>query len=237
MIMWRTVWNFNWNLDVFLTDILDTCVTFFLVQLFFHQFEICVALLFLCWLALFFRNIGVGHVASFIHKRLTPFHNFALIPRHCDRVALDLRDLFTFFPHIRLEAGCLTLLQVASLSSLSFFVVPRSVKVVKVFEISSCFHIQISFLSPVPCVVVRRMEFVELGTTKLVVVLNRKMVLVAFSKSRAATLTPRLLRLRYEGAEGLQQFLPLACLFTFWFHSAPSNGASKGGLEDHQTEP
>ena len=234
MIM--TIWNFHRYLDMFLTDILDICVTFFFVQLFLHQFEICVALLLLCWLALFFRNIGVGHIASFIHKRLTPFHNFALIPRHCDRVALDLRDLFTFFPHIRLEAGCLTLLKVASLSSLSFFVVPRSVKIVKVFEIS-CFYIQISFLSPVPCVVLRRMEFVELGTTKLVVVLNRKMVLVAFSKSRAPALTPRFLCLRYERAEGLQQFLPLTCLFTFWFHPAPSDGASKGGLEENQTEP
>jgi len=120
VIMWKTVWNFHWNLNVFLTDILYVCMTFFLVQLFLHQFEISVTLLLLSRSTLLFRDISVGHIASLIHKGLAPLDNLALIPRHCDRIALDLRDLFTLFPHIRFKPGRLTLLQVASLSPITF---------------------------------------------------------------------------------------------------------------------
>ena len=128
--MWHTVWNFNWNLDVFLTDILDTCVTFFLVQLFFHQFEIGVTLLFLSWSTLLFWNISVSHIARFINESLASCDNLALISRHCDWIALDLGDLFAFFPHICLKPRRLTLLQVASLSPLSVLVLPRPFKII-----------------------------------------------------------------------------------------------------------
>ena len=203
MIM--TIWNFHRYLDMFLTDILDICVTFFFVQLFLHQFEICVALLLLCWLALFFRNIGVGHVASFIHKRLTPFHNFALIPRHCDRVALDLRDLFTLFPHICFKPGRLTFFQVASLSSLSVLFVSRAVKVVKVFK----FSLHIIFLPAFPGAMMRRVELVELIPSELIVVLDCKMVRVPFLKSRASAFALGFFCLSYERAQGLQKLLSL----------------------------
>ena len=148
MIMRRTVWNFHWNLDVFLTDILDVCMAFFLVQLFLHQFEISVTLLLLSRSTLLFWDISVGHIASLIDQGLAPLDNLALISGHCDRIALDLRDLFTLFPHIRFKPCRLTLLQVASLSPISFlFFVSRAVvEIVKVFELS----IHIIFLPAVP---------------------------------------------------------------------------------------
>ena len=146
MIMWRTVWDFYWNLDVFLTDILDVCMTFFFVQFFLHQFEVSVALLFLSRSTLLFWDISVSHIAGFIDEGLAPFDNLALISRHCDWSALDLGNLFTLFPHIRFKPGCLTLLQVAGLSPLSVLLVPRPVNIIKVFK----FTFNIIFLPAVP---------------------------------------------------------------------------------------
>ena len=141
MIMWWTVWNFNWNLDVFLTDILDICMTFFLVQLFFHQFEISVTLLFLSRSTLLFGDISVSHIAGFIDEGLAPLDDLALISRHCDWTALDLGNLFALFPHIRFKPRRLTLLQVASLAPLSVLVVPRAFKIIWAFKIIRAFKI------------------------------------------------------------------------------------------------
>lgn len=167
-----TVRNFNWNLDVFLTDILDICVAFFFVKLFCHQFEISVAFLFLRGSTLFFGNIGVGHVAGLVHEGLAPFHNLALVPGHRDGVALHLGDLFALLPYIRFKPSCFTFLQISCLSSFSiFFFVPRSVlNIVKVLKFS--FHIVCLLALPGAMVVRRRVEFVELIPSELVVVFN-----------------------------------------------------------------
>ena len=183
-----TVRNFNWNLDVFLTDILDICVAFFFVKLFCHQFEISVAFLFLRGSTLFFGNIGVGHVAGLVHEGLAPFHNLALVPGddddgddgdddgvvpgHRDGVALHLGDLFALLPYIRFKPSCFTFLQISRLPSFSiFFIVPRSVlNIVKVLKLS--FHIVCLLALPGAMVVRRRVEFVELIPSELVVVFN-----------------------------------------------------------------
>ena len=152
--MWWTVWNLNWNLDVFLTDILNICMTFFLVQLFFHQFEISVTLLFLSRSTLLFGDISVSHIAGFIDEGLAPFDDLALISRHCDWIALDLGNLFALFPHIRLKPRRLALLQVASLSPLSVLVVCRTFKIIRAFKIVKIFEhsFHIIFLPAVPAV-------------------------------------------------------------------------------------
>jgi len=199
MIIWRAVRDFHWNLDVFLTDILDVCMAFFLVQLFLHQFEISVTLLLLSGSTLFFGDISVGHIAGLIDQGLAPFDNLALISRHCDGIALDLRDLFTLFPHICFKPGRLTFFQVASLSPLSVLFVSRAVKVVKVFK----FSLHIIFLPAFPGAMMRRVELVELIPSELIVVLDCKMVRVPFLKSRGSALALGFLRLSYERAQGL----------------------------------
>ena len=127
-ILWSWAWernfhrvgNFYWHFYMLLTDILNLCVTFFFVQLLLHQLEVCVALLFTSWDALFFRNIIVDHTTRLVNQGFAPLHNFCLVPCDGDGSALNLCRLLTLLPGPGLKARGLALLQVGGSTGCSW---------------------------------------------------------------------------------------------------------------------
>merc|ERR550539_2005543 len=62
------IWNLDRYLDVILADILHSRMALFFIKGLLNQLVVSVTLLFLCRCALFFRDVGVGHITTLVDQ-------------------------------------------------------------------------------------------------------------------------------------------------------------------------
>ena len=106
------IWNLDRYLDVLLADILHSRMALFFIKGLLNQLVVSVTLLFLSRCALFFRNVGVGHITTLVDQGFAPVDNFGSVPGHSDGVAFNFHRFLALFSRPRLKPCCLTFFQV-----------------------------------------------------------------------------------------------------------------------------